>query len=182
MFIFNFKVNKNLFSKTFLFITIIILTIIFIFGFYVIFIKHNQPFKISDKINSDEIFEINEDNYTNILKASNENIDSYIGCKVHITGYIYRLINFEDNQFVIARDMLLSNNNQSLVVGFLCEYEKAKDFPDGTWVDITGIIEKGNFNGDIALLKILSIKEISKPDIPFVKAPDNTYIPTSNMF
>ena len=182
MFIFNFKVNKNLFSKTFFVIMLIIIISIFIYGVYIIFLKDNQPFKISDNIKSDEIFEINENNYANILKASSENLDSYVGCKVHITGYIYRLLNFEEKQFVIARDMTISPDNQTLVIGFLCEYEKAKDFPERTWVDITGVIKKGNFNGEIALLEILTIQETQKPENPYVKPPDNTYIPTSNMF
>ena len=182
MFILNYKVNKNLFSKAFFIIMLVVIISLFIFGIYIIFIKDNQPFKISDNIKSDDIFEINENNYANILKASNEDIASYIGCKVHIIGYVYRLLNFEENQFVIARDMTISPDNQTLVVGFLCEYEKAKDFPDGAWVDITGIIQKGNFNGDIALLEILSIQETQKPENPYVKVPDDTYIPTSNMF
>ena len=182
MFILNYKVNKNLFSKIFFIVMLIIIISIFICGVYVIFIKHSRPFTISDTVKANEIFEVNEDNYTNILKASNENIDSYVGCKVHITGYVYRLLNFKENQFVIARDMIISPDKQTLVVGFLCEYEKAKDFPDGTWVDITGEIKKGDFNGNIALLKILSIQKIENPENPYVKPPDNTYIPTSNMF
>ena len=129
-----------------------------------------------------DIFEVNESNYANILKASNDNIDSYVGCKVHITGYVYRLIDFEDNQFVIARDMIISANNQSLIVGFLCNYDKASDFEDGTWVDVVGEITKGNFNGDIAILNIISIEKTEKPENPYVCPPEDTYIPTSNMF
>ena len=129
-----------------------------------------------------EIFEITENNYANVLKASNEDIDSYVGLNVHLQGYVYRLINFDENQFVVARDMLISNDNQSLVIGFLSEYQNAKTFEDGTWVDVIGTIKKGDFAGPIAILKINSIKQIEKPENPFVCTPDETYIPTSNMF
>ena len=161
---------------------LVIIVGIFLFGVYIIFFRDNKTLKLSDTIKSDNIFEINESNYTNILKATNENIDSYIGCKVHIVGYIYRLLDFKENQFVIARDMAISPDMQSLVVGFLCEYDNANDFEDGTWVDLVGEITKGNFNGDIAILNLISIKKCEMPENPYVSMPDDTYIPTSNMF
>lgn len=182
MFIYNLKINKNLFTKISFLIMLIIIVSILAFSIYIIFFQNNREVKLSDTIESSDIFEINETNYTNILKASNENIDSYIGCKVHLTGYIYRLLDFDENQFVIARDMKLNDNSQSLVVGFLCNYNKANDFTDGTWVDIVGEITKGNFNGEIAILNIISIKETEEPEYIFVNPPDDTYIPTNNMF
>ena len=184
MFIFNFKINKNLFSKIAFIIMLIVILSIFIFGVYIIFIKRpSEKFTVSDSIKSDNVFEIDEENYTNILKASNENIDSYIGVKVHLKGYVYRLLDFNKNQFVAARDMTYSkDNSNSLIVGFLCEYNKCKDFKDGEWVDIVGEIQKGDFNGEIAILNIISIERTEKPENPFVNPPDETYIPTSNMF
>ena len=183
MFIFNLKVNKNLFSR-FLFILMLLVIIgIFIFTVYLIFIKDSSQRAIAKStIKGDEIFELNEKNYTTILKAANENIDSYIGLKVHVQGYVYRLLNFEKNQFVVARDMLISNDNQYVIVGFLSEYENAMDFADGTWVDVVGEIKKGDFAGPIAILDVLSIKQIDALQNPFVSMPDDTYIPTANMF
>ena len=80
--------------------------------------------------------------------------------------------------------MLISQDKQSLVVGFLCEYKDAKKYSDGTWVEITGEIKKGSLNGNdnIAVLNILKINETEKLENSFVNVPDNTYIPTSNMF
>lgn len=186
MFIFNFKVDGNKFSKILFIIMILIILVIFGFGVYNIFFKeriNNKLVKVSDTIKSDEIFEITSSNYTNILKAANENIDDYVGCKIHFTGYVYRLIDFNESQFVLARDMLVSNdNNQSLIVGFLCNYDKAKDFEDGTWVDVVGEITKGDFNGDIAIVNVMSINRIDEPEDKFVYPPDDTYIPTSAMF
>lgn len=179
MFIYNLKLNKNKISKLFIAISLIIIFAIIAFSIYLIFFKHHSNTKSNDTNN---IFELNENNYTTILKAANENIDSYVGLKVRITGYIYRLLDFDKNQFVIARDMKFDENNQSLVVGFLCTYSKASNFSDGVWVEAIGEIQKGNFNGDIAVLNIISIKETSIPQNIFVSPPDNTYIPTLNKF
>ena len=86
MFIFNLKLNKNIISKISFIFMIIIILIIFIVGIYLIFIKPSQTLTISDTIKSNEIFEVTNNNYTNILNATNKNIDSYVGCKVQITG------------------------------------------------------------------------------------------------
>lgn len=172
MFIYNLKFNKKNVSRLFLIVSFIIIIAIIAFSIYLIFFNHSSSCE-----KSNHIIEINENNYTNVLKASNENIDSYIGTKVHVTGYVYRLLDFSDSQFVVARDMRFGENTQSLVVGFLCDYKKATNFSDGTWVDIEGEIVKGNFNGDIAMLKVLSIKEASRPQNLFVNPPDGNYIP-----
>lgn len=40
--------------------------------------------------------------------------------KINFKGYIYRVFDFEENQFVIARDMFINEEKtQTVVVGFL---------------------------------------------------------------
>lgn len=65
--------------------------------------------------------------------------------------------------------------------GFLCSSSEAKNFKDGSWVEITGTITKGYYHGDIPVIEIESINEISKPKDPLVYPPDDHYIPTSSL-
>ena len=99
------------------------------------------------------------------------------------TGYIYRVIDFKENQFVIARDMFINESKtQSVVVGFLCESKDAKNFKDGTWVNITGSIEMGKYhNEQIPFIKITDLKEATEPENSYVMPPSNSYIPTSGL-
>ena len=120
--------------------------------------------------------------YTNVLKSANENIDSYVGKKVRITGYVYRLIDFDDTQFVVARDMKFNESSNSIIVGFLCESKEASKYADGTWVEVIGTIKKGRFTDELAVLDVVTIKETDKPENIFVNPPDKTYIPTTNIF
>ena len=60
---------------------------------------------ISNNITNNKILEINSNNFTTFLKNCNENIDSYVGKTVHISGFVYRLSDFSQNQFVVARLM-----------------------------------------------------------------------------
>lgn len=78
--------------------------------------------------------------------------------------------------------MIINSESQSLVVGFLCEYDNATNFSDGVWVKITGTIKKGDYHGEIPIIQITSIEETSKPKDEFVYPPDNSYIPTSILF
>lgn len=188
MFLYNLKLNGNRLIKFIFIVMLIIILIIFSVGIYNIFFKKNNTnetnvITLTDTIKTDEVFEITSDNYTNILQTVTNDIDSYIGSKIHFIGYVYRLIDFEKNEFVLARDMLINENtSQSLVVGFLCTYDTAYEFKDNAWVDITGTIVKGDYYGDIAEVKVTNMFECEEPENKYVSVPQDTYIPTSNMF
>ena len=173
MFVYNIKING---AKTFKTIFIIILILLlFIMGSVM------WRFVNASKEKTDIVCDIKASNYTNILKATHENINNYIGVKIHFTGYVYRVLDLKDNQFVLARDMIISSNYQAVVVGFLCEYDKAKNFNDDTWVEITGEITKGDYHGDMPIVKITNIQETNKPSEEYVYPPDESYIPTEGI-
>ena len=88
----------------------------------------------------------------------------------------------QDNQFVLARDMIINSNSQTVVVGFLCEYDEAKNFEDNTWVQVTGEIYKGDYHGDMPIIKVTDIKTVDKPSQEeYVYPPDDSYIPTAGV-
>lgn len=120
-------------------------------------------------------------NYTNILKSVHDNPDEYIGQKIKFSGYIYRVIDFTEKEFVLARNMVVSSDFQTVVVGFLCRYDKAKEFEDGTWIEITGTIKKGTYHGDMPIIDIENIQKTEKPSDEYVYPPDDDYIPTSSL-
>lgn len=138
-------------------------------------------FKSESNASPDEIYEIPSNNYTNILKSVHDDIDTYVGQNIRFTGYVYRVYDLTENQFVLARDMIVSSDFQTMVVGFLCTADNAKNFKDGTWVEISGKITKGYYHGDIPIIEINKIKEITKPKDTLVYPPDNFYIPTSSL-
>ena len=180
MFIYNFKFNGKTLVKILFSIVAIAVTIYFGISAYKIY---NNSFKIRNETNDPDVINVSTDNYTNILKTVHDDIDSYIGKKIHFSGYVYRMIDFEENKFVLARDMVISSDNQTLVVGFLCDCKNAKNFENNSWVEITGEITKGDYHGEIPVIKIKSIKQIDKPDNNiYVYPPDNSYVPTSNIF
>ena len=177
MFVYNLKING---IKTFRIIVIsIILIALLLLTLSVYNFCYKSKFIIADSLPSNSITNIKPSNYTNVLKQVYDDIDTYIGQTINFTGYIYKTNDFNDNQFVLARDMLINSDSQSVVVGFLCSYDKAKDFKNGTWVNISGKIIKGYYHDEIPVIDINKIEETSKPEEEYVYPPDTSYIPTS---
>lgn len=149
---------------------------------YKVFSGANNSSKSNSCIPQSGVSQISPKNYTNILKTVHENIDSYVGKKICFTGYVYRVLDLQDNQFVLARDMIVNSNSQTVVVGFLCEYDESKNFDDNTWVQVTGEIFKGDYHGDMPIIKITDIKSVDKPSQEeYVYPPDDSYIPTAGV-
>lgn len=180
MFIYNIKINGSKVFKTIFVGMIILLTSILIFVTFKIFNGANSLSK-ANCMPQDKVSKISTNNYTNVLKTVHENIDNYVGKKINFTGYVYRVSDLKENQFILSRDMIISSDRQSVVVGFLSEYDKAKEFADDTWVEVTGEIVKGNYYGDMPILKVIDIKRVDKPNEEFVYPPDESYIPTSDI-
>jgi uncharacterized membrane protein YcgQ (UPF0703/DUF1980 family) len=124
MFVCNIKVNNKLIFKICFIILFIIVIVIAGFSFYKIFNYNNT----NGCVLSPEVSNISANNYTNVLKNVHDNLDDHIGQKIHFIGYVYRVYDFSKTQFVLARNMLISSDNQTLVVGFLCNYKDASRF------------------------------------------------------
>lgn len=181
MFIYNLKVNGSKLYKAIFTIMIILLILVVGVVVFKIFNGAAKTDASSSCLPKEKINKIETKNYTNILKAVHDNIDNYVGTKINFTGYVYRVYDLKDNQFILARDMIVSSDFKSVIVGFLCEYDKAKDFEDGTWVEITGEITKGDYHGDMPIVKVTEIKKVDTPNEEYVYPPDESYIPTNYM-
>ncbi len=186
MFIYNVKMSGNKLYKSVFAILIIISILLFGLSIYHIFknfsLSENTSYSIDDSVKVNDVSEISAENYTNTLKQIHDNLDEYIGRKISFTGYIYKIDALEKNQFVLARNMIINQASQTVIVGFLCEYDNIDNFEELSWVHITGTIEKGYLDGDIPILKINNIEKTNKPKDEFVYPPDDTYIPTSVLY
>ena len=172
MFVYNVKLSANKFI-----IAVLVIVAIFITGI-AIFKTFNESRPSSTLSN---VYEIDPANYTNILKAVHDNLDTYIGQKIRFSGYVYRVYDLPDTEFILARDMVINSDNDTLIVGFLCNYENAKDFEDGTWVNIVGESKSGYYHGEVPIVDLIQIEKIEKPSDGNVYPPDDFYIPTSSL-
>ena len=139
-------------------------------------------FKTNDTyLPEDTVYTIEARNYTNVLQQVHNDIDTYVGQKIKFTGYVYRIYDFTDEQFVIARDMIVSSDFQTVVVGFLCHSTVAKNFENGCWVEIEGTITKGDYYGEMPIIEVEEIKQVDAPDEEYVYPPDDSFVTTSTV-
>lgn len=113
---------------------------------------------------------MDEKNYTKILKDIHENIDMNLGKSVKISGFVFKMPDFKKDYFVCGRNTIV--NNEDTIAGFLCQSEDAKTLNDNDWIEITGVIIKGDYNGSMPIIKVGSIKKID--------APSNTFVENTN--
>lgn len=179
MFVFNVKLNSKSIIKFSLILVSIIVVVFFIISLYKIL---SSSFKVNDEIKEPDVAYLSSGEYTNVLKSVYENLDTYIGQKICFSGYVYRNLDFADNQFVLARDMVVQGSSKTLIVGFLCSHQEASKFSDGVWVEITGEISRGNYHGEVPIIKVIKIKKVDKPTDEFACPPDSTYIPTGIIY
>lgn len=176
MFISTLKINKNFLIK----LSVCLISFLFVFLLILLFIKlrnnSNESIKsnisnTSSKLNTSNILKIDTENYTTFLNDCHENIANYIDKKISISGYVYRMNDFKDNQFVVARTMLINDSKNSVVVGILCDYDKAINYADYDWIELTGTIKEGYYNGKLHCINVEKINKIKPPENSYVKEP-----------
>lgn len=180
MFICNLKINGK---KTFKIVFIILLILVLIMcgiGIYRIFNKKENKLPDLEKTLKGQVNVISASNYTNVLKEVHSNLDTYVGMKIKFIGFVYRVYDLSNEQFVLARQMIISSDMQAVVVGFLCHLNGADKYSDGEWVEAEGTITKGDYHGEIPVIEIESIKEVNTPSDEYVYPPEQTYVPTSS--
>lgn len=159
MFILNFKLDyKKILLMCFI-IALLIVTIIEFGG--------NKTTNVASKNLNKYDYEFTDENYMNFLKEIHTNIDSNIGKTVKISGFIFKMPDFKEDYFVCGRNTI--SNNEDTVAGFLCEYKDSKKLIENEWVEITGVIIKGEYNETMPVIKVGNIKKITAPANTFVE-------------
>jgi len=115
-------------------------------------------------------YELTSENFTQILKEVHDDIDGSVGKTIKLSGFVFTLPDFKDENFVCGRDMLLGGEEK--VVGFLCEYTGNTELAEAEWVEITGEIIKGYYMGNMPVIKIKTLNKIPAPANTFVDAPE----------
>lgn len=160
MFVCNFKLDLK---KTLIVCLVISIVI-------VILVEGINIFKMYPRNNYYD-YVLDENNFTNYLKSIHDNIPENIGKTIKLSGFVFTLPDFKENNFVCGRNMIL--NNEEKVVGFLCEYDKTSELKENEWVEITGSIVQGYYITDMPVIKIETITKIPAPANTYVSPPEN---------
>ena len=115
-------------------------------------------------------FNVNEDNFVSTLEKIHNSIDENVGKTIKVQGFYYTLADFDKNFFICGRYMV--DGNSTKVAGFMSMYDGVMSLEENEWIEVTGKIIKGNYNGEIPVIKVETITKIP--------APANMYIEQKN--
>lgn len=164
MYVVNIKLN---FKKILIVSLIIFLTVATILKFSGTskIISLNTSEKSGENTNYD--YTLTDENFLSILKEIHENIDSNLGKTVKLTGFVFRMPDFKEDYFVCGRNTII--NSEDIIAGFLCKSEQENTLVDNEWIEITGVIVKGEYNTVMPVIQVGSIKKVTAPANTFVQ-------------
>ncbi len=136
--------------------------------------EHDAPADLKDGISpvpdlEEEIIVVKDYNYINWLYILYRDADAYQGTEIEITGFVFKDADFEENQFVVSRFVMVCCIADMQLAGLLCRYEGAQELEVDSWVHIRGTLERDTFMGE-SLPAIIprEIIPVEKPQIPYI--------------
>ncbi len=112
-----------------------------------------------------------ERNVLDWVRAMSLNPDpsSLNGQEADLVGFVYRDIQFADDQMMVARFTLSCCVADATAIGVVVEGEDAAAFEQDTWVQVTGTFQEGTLDGNaIPVLFADSIQPVEAPAQPYL--------------
>lgn len=121
---------------------------------------------------SNNIIKVSSKNFVSSLDEIISNCAKYEGDSIEITGFIYndKNLNLTNNQFIIARYMMVCCAADMQIAGLRCQYINIENSLDlNTWVKISGKIKNDSYESNPDPLILIDKIEIdSNPDTSYV--------------
>lgn len=97
---------------------------------------------------------------------SMDNLGRYLGKTVKFTAMVLRPKEFPDNEFVPGRMAMTCCEDDMAFIGFACDYEKAHELENKSWVEVTATVDKAyreEYKGEGPVLHAISVTPTKKP-------------------
>ncbi|MDN4494917.1 TIGR03943 family putative permease subunit [Ureibacillus aquaedulcis] len=116
-----------------------------------------------------ESIQMTEDMFSTYYGEINDNLESYVGKTIKMSGFVFKEEGLTGNQLVISRFLITHCVADASIIGFLTEFTGAVTIQEDAWVEIEGVLEVGNYNGyDLPLLKATSLNVVEEPSEPYI--------------
>jgi putative membrane protein len=116
------------------------------------------------------VITMDSNNFSYCLNEVYCNIDTYEGMPLEIVGFVFKdKEKLKTNEFVAARLMMVCCAADMQTVGFLCQYEKAVELEEESWVVVSGTISKTEFEGEyIPIINVQNVEITEKPQHDYI--------------
>ena len=90
---------------------------------------------------------LNDDNFASAIQEINEHMNQYNGKRIELTGFVYKNLMIENNEFVPARMLMWCCSADLQPIGLLCRYDKTPSLKRTAWVKVSGLIKVVDYRG-----------------------------------
>lgn len=104
--------------------------------------------KLGKKLYKKDFISIGEKGFMEIISSMDFYMENFMGKKVDISGFVYRENDMKEDQFVVSQFAVQCCSADAAPYGLMVESAAGKELKKDTWVKITGILEKTNYNGN----------------------------------
>ena len=97
---------------------------------------------------------------------SMDNLGRYLGKTVRFVAMVLKPKDFPKNYFVPGRMAMTCCADDMAFLGFACEYDKADELTEKSWVEITATVDKeyrAEYKGEGSVLRAVSVTTAKKP-------------------
>ncbi|WP_438432627.1 TIGR03943 family putative permease subunit [Gorillibacterium sp. sgz500922] len=122
-----------------------------------------------------------ETGYREVLRAVALHLDRFAGKRMTVSGFVFREKAMQPNEFAVARLVMSSSAADASPFGVLVRTSGKTDFPQDTWVLVSGTIAKETYGGEPVLaLRADRVTRVSAPSNPYVYPYDGAYEDLAN--
>lgn len=100
---------------------------------------------------------------------SSDDMTSLNGLPANVIGFIYTEPNFAEDHFMVARFTVSCCVADASAIGLPVMFAQTEEIPQGTWVQVRGTMQVGQFREDtMPILHAETVEVIDQPDHPYL--------------
>ncbi|UKS25375.1 TIGR03943 family protein [Paenibacillus sp. HWE-109] len=125
--------------------------------------------KLGMRLYNQEMIEMKDQWFIEKLQAINTFVDNFQGKSIKITGFVYREEGLPASQFIIGRMAMTHCIADISPYGIITETPDAGQYPNDTWLTITGTIDHTEYHGQkVMKINIEQIEPAVANAVPYV--------------
>lgn len=121
------------------------------------------------ELKQQDSIKLHEDNYIGTISLLEDGMDEFVGKEITTHGFVFREPEFPSDQMVVGRFGISCCVADGGIYGILIQSDDLDQYKNDTWVEVTGVLEKVEFNGwALPLIIPTNINLIDVPEEPYV--------------
>jgi putative membrane protein len=125
--------------------------------------------KFIPQLQREPVIHLSQETYADYYNTLNFYPQQFKGKKIKLKGFVYRDDTMKKNQLVVGRFSVTCCTADAIVIGFLTEGAKTATLKDNDWVEVTGSLDVGMYDGvDMPVIKLEAVEKVKPLKDPYI--------------